>query len=300
MPNKHAGDALMNKKLTALLFASSLIAAAGAAGACTLYAAAGPQFVDGGGTMVGKVRDWKVDLQQVKCVRPDAGYAYYGVVTGRSERFNAGVNEKGLFVGVSKAGSVSAEAADAQPKRDAGTALYPAETLIRGAASVREALALAKPFRHAENYILADRREIAFIEVLPGGPIVTRIKDSGTLVHTNHYVLPQTREANSKIGRSSRIRFKRMKELLTMMPMPARFDDFIGLSEDRNAGPDDSIWRDGSSPEKSRTRAVLAAHFSPDGSVELYVKHAPYKMNPRWFKTERFALQPGKFAPLCP
>jgi hypothetical protein len=49
-------------------------------------------------------------------------------------------------------------------------------------------------------------------------------------------------------------------------------DDFVAFSQDQSAGPDNSIFRTGSNPGKSRTVATWIIAIPPEGSPELYVK----------------------------
>ena len=58
--------------LTAACTAISLALSAGAT-ACTLFAAAGEGVVEGGGTLVAKVRDWSPVRQSVRLVKPAQG-----------------------------------------------------------------------------------------------------------------------------------------------------------------------------------------------------------------------------------
>ena len=54
------------------------------------------------------------------------------------------------------------------------------------------------------------------------------------------------------------------KEMSSLMP-----DLF---SEDRDAGPDNSIFRTGSTPGKTRTVAIWAVNLPPKGSPEIYLR----------------------------
>ena len=51
--------------------------------ACTVFAATGESLVQGGGTLVAKVRDERPARQVVKTVRPDSGWAYTGLFVGK-------------------------------------------------------------------------------------------------------------------------------------------------------------------------------------------------------------------------
>ena len=93
--------------ITAALIVASVLLAPSRAHACTLYAAAGTA-VDDGGVMISKVRDWRPGEETFVRVTPKSGegYAYVGLATGKYQNFNMGVNEKGLALGLSTAGSI--------------------------------------------------------------------------------------------------------------------------------------------------------------------------------------------------
>jgi hypothetical protein len=120
-------------------------------------------------------------------------------------------------------------------------------------------------------YMVADRRELAVIEMAPDGRRFVTRKESGTLHHTNHYCAVDA-ENLRKPGRSSQQRFARIEELLTGRSTPFGAEDFIRFSEDQNDGPDSSIWRIGSDPRKTRSLATWLVSVPPSGSPQLYLK----------------------------
>lgn len=76
------------------------------AAACTVWAAAGEALVDGGGVLAAKIRDEHPLPQRWQRIDDGVGYAFEGIFAGRYMRFNMGVNERGLFVARTTAGSV--------------------------------------------------------------------------------------------------------------------------------------------------------------------------------------------------
>jgi hypothetical protein len=272
--------------LTAACTAISLALSAGAT-ACTLFAAAGEGVVEGGGTLVAKVRDWSPVRQSVRLVKPAQGYAYYGLVSGRNEWVNMAVNEKGLYAAISAAGSVP------NKLRQPGPGGRQVDHLIRNAASVREAMVKARDFTGATNIILADRHEVAFIEVLPGGTVLHKATSHGTLAHTNHYVLPESEPHNGKIAQTSLRRYERIRELLAASPRPMNLESFEAMIRDRNDGPDNSIWRTGTETSRHRTISASAAQFMPDGSVRFFITYRPSGNED--FVTVRTTVRPEDF-----
>ena len=79
-------------------------------------------------------------------------------------------------------------------------------------------------------------------------------------------------DLNKKIGVSSQKRYDRIGQLLIEGKSPYTFDEFLAFSSDQNDGPDNSIFRLGSTPAKTRTMAVWAVKIPKQGSPEVYVK----------------------------
>ncbi len=240
--------------------------------ACTLWAATG-DAVAGGGSLLAKNRDWSPNHdQELLVVKPQNGYKFLGLVVPKGFRgvapgVRGGINEKGFAVVNATAGSI---AAGGRYEQDATRQLI--EKLLTQCASVDEALAKTDLFVGPRYLIIADRRKTAVIEIGPGGRTAVKVQENGSLYHTNHYVEQALLDANEKIGVSSKTRFERIGKLLAATPRPYKLDDFIAFSEDRTAGPDNSIMRVGSKPSRTRTLAVLIFAIPPHGSPEAYVK----------------------------
>lgn len=242
--------------------------------ACTLYGATGSTYVEGGGTLVSKNRDWSPSSQTLKYVAPAQGYRYLGLFAGPDYKFNAaGVNEKGLFVAMSTAGSIPKTERRQIKAYKSPEGLRGNEYLLRHTANVLEALSHTEIFKEPVNYILADSHMVAFVEVFPDGTHSVRLTTSGTLSHTNHYVTAEGAPFNKKIGLSSQTRYNRINTLLGTTTHPLTLADFITFGKDQDAGPDNSIFRTGSKPEGTQTQANFSVYLPREGSPTVYVNY---------------------------
>lgn len=259
--------------------------------ACTTFAANGEASVAGGGSLIAKVRDEFMTEQVVKTVRPTEGYAYTGLFVGKRRTFNMGVNEKGFVVFRTTAGSVP-KAVRRQARRfRSPDGLSGQEFLIRHSDSVEAALRHTAVFRHEPtHYVMADRKEIAFVEVFPDGRYSVTRRKNGVLAHTNHYVSEEGSVHNTRIGRSSRIRLQRIETLLDRADKPLSLEDFVRMSEDRNDGPHDSIFRSHDNERRPSTLSVLVVHLPETGSPELYLKWRDSPENKRSWKNKRHSV----------
>jgi hypothetical protein len=239
--------------------------------ACTLFAAAGTA-ADGGGTLIAKNRDWLPDhRQQLVVLAPAGGYPTLALeaVGGPQGGIKAAVNSQGLAIVSATAGQVPLPEREAVPQQKQLTA-----RLLTTCADVDEVLARIDLFRRPAFYLVADRREIAVIEVGPDGRRAVARRRNETLVHTNHYCALEPTPALRGPGSSSLERYDRIRELVQGPVRPFTLEDFVRFSEDRSAGPDNSIWRTGRSEGKRRTLATWIVSIPPSGSPMLYVKTA--------------------------
>jgi len=238
--------------------------------ACTLWGAAG-DAVAGGGSLIVKNRDWKPDhRQQLRVVKPEKGYAYLALTMvdrTLSGIAKGGINEKGFAVVNATASTIPAAKRNHLP---ATSRLN--EKLLSQCASVDEALAKIDLFVGPRHLMLADKQKIAVVEIGPEGETSVRVQENGVLYHTNHYLDETLLYANARPNASSEARYKRIAELLAQARRPYTLDTFIGFSQDRHAGPDNSIFRIGSKPSGTRTVAVIAFSIPPSGSPEAYVR----------------------------
>jgi hypothetical protein len=239
-------------------------------GACTLWGATG-NSVDGGGTLIAKNRDWVPDnRQELIILKPAGGYKFLGLnaVGGTEPGIKAGVNEKGLVILSATASQVvKAERQRFQQKK--GLMSY----LLATCASVEDVLKYLELMQRPVFYMVGDRKELAVIEIAPNEKHAVALRNSGTLAHTNHYCVINAQNLR-KPGMSSTQRYARIEELLKNHSTPFVVEDFVRFSEDQNAGPDNSIWRTGGNPEKTRTLATWLVTISASGSPQLYFKTA--------------------------
>ncbi|MFZ2087131.1 MAG: C45 family autoproteolytic acyltransferase/hydrolase [Desulfobaccales bacterium] len=250
---------LRSKVFVYLVAAGLVFLAAPPAQACTLFAASG-QSVQGGGVIIAKNRDRSPLRSGLKVFVPREGYRHLGLVSLDSPDAPAvaGINEKGLVVDASPSSlPLTEEDCSAVPLTQA---------LLNRCASVDEVLAQKELLRASYPVfeMAADRHKIASIEVAPGGQVSVQVSRQGTLGHTNHYMSPSLLWANQTAHHSSQVRLARINQLLARPGAPYSFADFLVLSQDRNAGPDNSINRLGSAPEKTRTLATFVVHLAHD------------------------------------
>lgn len=282
----------MNKKIIVFLtVVSCLVVFSINTYACTLWSASGDK-VFGGGSLIVKNRDWQPDhTQELKLVKSDNGYRYFGLyaVGGRYNGIKAGLNERGLVIITATAGSIPKAERQAMPHTKKLT-----ETLLAECKNVDEVVSKSINFQGPEFLMVADKTKIAYIEIGPQGHISIKESTDGVLYHTNHYLDDNLLWANKSIGSSSQTRFDRIGELLTGQETPFTLEDFIGFSQDTNNGEDNSIWRTGSSPQKTRTLATWAVKIPVYGSPQLYIKLANPGENQKLYKLKADDLFNGK------
>jgi len=242
----------------------------GAGQACTLWAAAGVSVV-GEGTMIAKNRDWVPDhRQKMEWISPKGGYRYVGLVAVGSEfpGLRAGVNEKGLVV------------VTASPPRylEKNRHLPREKGLIRKilirCKNVQEAVSHGEWFVGPRFMMMADAQEVVSVEIGLKGQFKVQRTQAGVLSHTNHYLEPEFCPLNpDKPYVSSRERLEQIQQFLSSKKS---FDlsDYRTISQSQHNGPDNSIWRTGSSPRATRTLATWIVHQPFSGKAVLYVRLA--------------------------
>ena len=236
--------------------------------ACTLWAANG-DVVSGDGSLVVKNRDWLPNQRaSIKMFTPETGYRYFGLyASGEIPGLKAGINEKGLVIVSASVDSIPANNRRAMPHTKNRIS-----KLLTACASVDEVLTKSDLFVGPEILIIADKQKVATIEIGPNGLYSATVKQNGFIYHTNHYIDEKLSNFNEKIHQSSRIRYSRIAELLTITEKPFSFNTFVSFSNDQNDGPDNSIFRSSSTLDSVKTVAVWAVHLPPYGSPQLYVK----------------------------
>jgi hypothetical protein len=127
-------------------------------------------------------------------------------------------------------------------------------------------------FLGPQYIMMADRKNIAYVEIGPEGKFAINTTDKGVLRHTNHYLEESMLPFNKSVGESSKTRHNRITQLLAETPHPFDMKQCIAFSHDQTAGPDNSILRTGSKPTVSRTVAIWIVALPPTGSPRLYLK----------------------------
>lgn len=254
-----------------LCFTVASFSGLSALNACTLWSAVGKRAAHGG-SLIAKNRDWNPEPSEVRLIKPETGFRCLGLYPIRDRKKTnvvAGVNEKGLAVVTATASSLP------QGERDQGGRSL-TQQLLNVFPAVEAVLENKAIFSrtHPVMYLIADRRQAAWIEVAPGGKFAVRSSRNGSLYHTNHYLDEALAGLNSTNGRNSKVRLNRIGELLIAREAPLTLEDFIAFSHDQSNGPDDSLWRTGSKPEGKRTLASWIVSLPLSGPPELFVRMA--------------------------
>ncbi len=261
-------------------FLAFALSAATPALPCTLWSANGAKVSEGGSLIV-KNRDWTpTQHEKLVLIIPRSGYRYIGLdADGARGGIKAGINEKGLVVVSASVSSIPAKTRRALPHT-----LRILRKLLAQCASVDDALAKTNLFMGPEILMLADKDKVATVEIGPDGKYAITSRSNAVIYHTNHYLAGGLLKFNERIGKSSLTRYARIARLLAASPAPYDFDKFSSFSDDRNDGPDESIFRTGSTPKKIRTLATWAVKLPQKGSPELYVRLFNPGEKPKIFK----------------
>lgn len=237
--------------------------------ACTLFAANGSP-VAGNGTIIAKNRDFKPQNQEVRLIS-NGKYAYYGLFS-ESENgkwsVKAGVNEKGLTAVTAMSSCIPGKQRNTMARKPF------LSYALKSFATVAECLEHMDELLGPRFIMLADSNEIACIEVGDAGKLNIERRHNGILTHTNHYLTPELQDLNIKVGDSSLIRLDRINTLLKETTLPYELKNFIAMSQDQDAGPNNSIWRIGE-PGKSETLASFIVEIQPNNNFTLYLKYRP-------------------------
>jgi hypothetical protein len=219
---------------------------------------------------VAKNRDWKPDNNtSLELVITEDGYRYLGIVSdeGASAGIKGGINQQGLVV-------VSASVTTVEEVNTDGKGLN--RQVLTYYDTVDSVLNDTKLLSNLNPnfYIIGDKKKIAVIEVTPDGEYSVKETDNGCLYHANHYSFKEFLEYNEKSYKGSEKRYDRIGYLLTNCGKLLTLQDFVNFSEDKNDGPDESIWRTGSTSEKARTLASFIVSIPKNGSPEVSLKLA--------------------------
>jgi len=239
--------------------------------ACTLWAATGARSA-GRATLIAKNRDWApAQYQELRFRAPAEGYRFLVLhPRGRKRPVDiAGVNEKGLVMVTAAASCI--------PKKARPKSYYLEgflNSILASCATVDEVLIKQELLTSPAFYLVADRAKIAMIELGLNDERSIKVTDNGVLSHTNHYLDKDLWENNKKFNLSSHIRLIQIQYLLKAQRRPFTLGDFITISQDRQDGPDFSIWREGSSPGEVHTLATWIVSLPENEAPRLYVKMA--------------------------
>jgi isopenicillin-N N-acyltransferase like protein len=239
--------------------------------ACTLWGGAGGR-VSGGGTLICKNRDWAPGQRQIlELVTPEKGYRYFAlrVVHPKGNENKAAINEKGLVVVTATVGSIPSS-----ERKKLGKNHLLTSSIMEQCATVEEVLQHSDWFKAPLFLMIADRQTLAIIEIGPRGAFAVKKTTEEMLFHTNHYLDPEMQKFNAKIKDSSATRFCRIQELLDEKKGNYTLGDFATMSRDSVAGPDNSIWRTGSTPTSTRTLATWIVYQPIQGIPRLFVRIA--------------------------
>jgi hypothetical protein len=238
--------------------------------ACTLWAAAGDS-VSGGGTLIAKNRDQNPGQINRPEIISGSGCKFLALAKVNSNgslEVTAGINERGLCAVASTAGT----AAETKTGR-AGLM----RRILGECKSVDEVIEKKRLFSeiHPCNYLFADKEKILLVEIAPDGKFSMKSEKTGVFCQTNHYVLDDMLDCNAKRPAESSVRrLQRIRELTSAPGRKFQMRDFIFFSHDQNDGPDDSIWRTGSSPKRNRTLASWVAEIPENGPPKVWMRTA--------------------------
>lgn len=239
--------------------------------ACTLWGSAGAVNQGGDVTLIAKNRDWAPDQTQIlRIVRGERGYAYLGLFAmgGDDAGLKAGINRKGLVIVSASAGSIPKK-----ERRQASGKRGLMRRILSNYGSVDEVLNDRRIFSQARPLFLmmADRRKILCVEIGLHGRYSLAARNNGALSHTNHFLSPDMLQENRKIGNSSRIRLKRIQDLLAPPAGGFTLADFIRMSADQHDGPSNSILRRGAYPGDEKTVATWIAALPRNGAPTVQI-----------------------------
>lgn len=271
MENKIKMPRLFIEKLSRIIILLFILSLEGPiALACSMWAATGDRLRDGG-TLVGMTWDVPRGMKgELRFVIPEKGSRYLGLFPLHVEDNDiviAGINELGLVVVTASADSKKSKK---KPRRGGNLV----ETILTSFGTVDSVLTDRKIFSEAHPLflIIADSTKIALIQIGSGGKHTVDSTNNGLFYQTNHYTRQNLLKENELYVKNSVLRLNRLQYLIVNHTRPFTLDDFLSIAGDRSNGPDNSIWRIGSSENKERTLASLVVYLSENSPPELYFK----------------------------
>lgn len=249
--------------------------------ACTLFGAAG-DYVEGGGTLMVKNRDSGSKYKQtLNLMTPEGGYRYYGLFEKGNEDsgIKMGINEKGLAVASASAIMMPELKKSKKEKKTRTRGLN--RKLLTNCATVEEALSRKDLFFGARFLLVADKRQIALVEIGLDGKFTVNKTGRGVLFQANHFINPEFHRLNpveftpKRQARftSSCERYGHIKNLMTKKTRYS-FDDFVNISFNKDGGPNNAIWRVGDESTKVRTLSSWIVQIPQQGAPQIYVRFA--------------------------
>ena len=276
-----------------------LTSIAAVSSASTFWSVRGPDSGENGQTILAYVRDDLAGEQTLATITEDGSIPFKGLYVGKTHRFEAGINQKGLFVGQISAASVTRdERLTLFAKRfKSAEGWFGGEWLVRNCSSVSQALGQHRVFSgYPMIYVLADKHETAVVECLPNGRYKIQRIDTGTVTHTNHFILPEALSSNEKVPESSAARLARIDSLLKTQPKPFRLGQFLAFATNTDQGPDLSLFRTGSKPRSPKTTCIWLMSFPQEGGVLSYLR----LLNDTAWETTREQFPGDVLKPLAP
>lgn len=259
-----------------LLLAAFLLTPSIPAFACTLWSISGER-VQGGGTLIAKNRDFTTDMpNHFEVITPQSGYRMFAMVATSAEgkrNLVGGVNEHGLAVVTATVGTIPKQERISRSR--AGKLQNPTRTILTRFRNLRELLDSPETLRslYPVFALVADFTGAVMIEASGGDYRTLPVPPKEPGVHTNHPLtqnFPDIWETQAATG--SKVRLDRMRGLLDQSSGKLGLEAFTALSLDRDAGPDQSIFRTGSAPGKPRTLGTLSAWLPPAGAPVVFAR----------------------------
>lgn len=224
--------------------------------ACTLWAYCNT-IAEGREIYIGKVRDTVLNhSEEVRFVHNPGELSYSGIFAiGADNEYTynplkAGTNEKGLTVIFSSIGTIPPSIRFPLSEKD------PLHTVLSRYSSVEEAIKNPSIFGNPKIVLLADKNEIAKIEIGLDGKVSIRRTKSGFLVATNHYV--ELSEQNLQAIETSSIeRLRAVEKIL---------NDSLASDTDTNSKIIQAVTRRSG---KVQTTSVWTSKISFDGKPSI-------------------------------
>ena len=207
---------------------------------------------------------------ELRLVIPKRGSRFLGLFPLQTkDRHNivAGINELGLVI-------ITASANSKLPrKRFVGNSNL-VETILTSFGTVDAVMANKSLFSKARPMflIIADHSKIILAQIGSAGKHTVNVAGNVLFYHTNHYTHQNLLKENELFVENSILRLNRLQNLLASHQEAFVMDVFLSIAGDRGNGPDNSIWRIGSSEKEERTLASWVAYLSKNSPPELYFK----------------------------